>query len=83
VSYKFAVPGDIAIDISDKRSSIWKKLRAEMGLDVGVRDSKPPLKDTDAVIVRIIHSIPTNLSDYQWKARKLSRCFKRDGLQGQ
>ncbi|OMJ68727.1 hypothetical protein SteCoe_33746 [Stentor coeruleus] len=64
VSYKFAAPGDIAIDISDKRSSIWKKFRTEFGLDVGIRDSKPPLKDTDAVIVRIIHSIPTNLLDY-------------------
>ena len=69
-SFKFVAPGDIANDLARSHSALSKKLRTEFNVDVSVRDAKPPLKDSESVVVIFISSGSDCADDFR-KTRQL------------
>lgn len=52
-SLRFVAPSEIAKELSTRHSSLTKKLRTEYNVEINVRDSKAPLKESESVVVRL------------------------------
>ena len=50
-SIRFAAPSDVIKEISSRHSSLYKKLRTDFNVEINIRDSKGPLKESESVVV--------------------------------
>lgn len=56
-SYRFAAPAEIIKELVSRHTSLNKKLRAEFNVEITVRDSKSPLKESESVVVIYIYRL--------------------------
>lgn len=55
ISIRFVAPSDIVKEVSSRHSSLSKKLRTDFNVEVSIRDSKTPLKESESVVVSVIY----------------------------